>query len=231
MTPTQDPSPATQPAIDPAFEPEAVRLVADVETLRAISDPTRVRLLETMVSRTDRPWSVRELAAALGLPQTRLYHHMELLIARDLVRAVEQRVVSGIIETRYRVAARSFQLDRRLFAGDGSDGDQTRQALHDTLLAIFDSARDEVEAAIRIGAADAPAPVNPAATSAGMPPHRRLLLSRGLARLSPDRAAELRRRLEALETEFEHDDAPHGEPYGLLLAVYPLPPTPEPNDA
>jgi DNA-binding transcriptional ArsR family regulator len=231
LTPTQDPAPAPEHQIDPAFEPEAVRLVGDVETLRAISDPTRVRLLETMVTRTDRPWSVKELAAALGLPQTRLYHHMELLIARDLVRAVEQRVVSGIIETRYRVAARSFQLDRRLFAGDGDGGDQTRQALHDTLLAIFDSARDEVEAAIRVGAADAPAPVDPADATAGVPPLRRLLLSRGLARLSPDRAAELRSRLEVLETEFEHDDAADGQPYGVLIAVYPLPPTPEPTDA
>lgn len=222
MTPSQDTPPAPPPEIDPAFEPEAVRQVRDVETLRAMSDPTRIRLLETMVTRMDPPWSVKELAAALGLPQTRLYHHVDLLLGRDLIRAVEQRVVSGIIETRYRVAARSFQLDRRLFAGDGDSGDETRQALHDTLLAIFDSARDEVEIAIRLGAADA---------GADAPPHRRLMLSRGLARLSPDRAADLRQRLEALETEFEHDDAADGEPYGLLLAVYPLPISPEPNDA
>ena len=181
-----------------------------METLRAISDPTRMRLLETMVTRTDQPWSVKELAAALGLPQTRLYHHIDLLAGHDLIRAVEQRVVSGIIETRYRVVARSFQLDRRLFASDAGVADETRQALHDTLLAVFDSARDEVEAAIRIGAADA---------TGELPPHRRLLMSRGIARLSPDRAAELRSRLEALETEFEHDDALDGEPYGLLVAV------------
>ena len=221
MTPPPDPRPAPQPELAPAFEPAAIRLVGDVETLRAISDPTRMRLLETMVTRTDQPWSVKELAAALGLPQTRLYHHIDLLAGHDLIRAVEQRVVSGIIETRYRVVARSFQLDRRLFASDAGVADETRQALHDTLLAVFDSARDEVEAAIRIGAADA---------TGELPPHRRLLMSRGIARLSPERAAELRSRLEALETEFEHDDAPDGEPYGLLVAVYPLPPITEPDD-
>ncbi len=97
-----------------------------------------------------------------------------------------------------------------------------RQALHDTLLAVFDSARDEVEAAIRIGAAD---------PAAEQHPHRRLFMTRSLARLSPDRAAQLRSRLEALEAEFEHDDAPGGEPYGVLLAVYPLPITTEPHDA
>jgi DNA-binding transcriptional ArsR family regulator len=221
LTPPHDPRPDTLPEIDPAFETEAVRRVGDVETLRAISDPTRMRLLETMVTRTDQPWSVKELAAALGLPQTRLYHHIDLLLGRDLIRAVEQRVVSGIIETRYRVVARSFQLDRRLFAGDAGDADETRQALHDTLLAVFDSARDEVEAAIRVGAAD---------TAGELPPHRRLLMSRGLTRLSPERAADLRSRLEALEAEFENDDAPDGEPYGVLIAIYPLPPTTEHDD-
>jgi len=225
LTPPQDPRPATEPRVDPAFETEAVRKVSDVETLRAISDPTRMRLLEKMVTRTDRPWTVKELAASLGLPQTRLYHHIDLLVGRDLIRAVEQHVVSGIIETRYRVVARSFQLDRRLFAAAAADpdaADDTRRVLHDTLLTIFDSARDEVEEAIRTGAA---------VPAADLPPHRRLLVSRGIARLSPDRAADLRSRLEALETEFEHDDAPDGEPYGLFVAVYPLPPPTEPSDA
>ena len=94
-----------------------------------------------------RPWSVKELATALGVPQTRLYHHVEQLLAHDFIRPVERRVVSGIIETRYRVTALSFQLDRRMFEGD----DAPREILHDTLVAVFDTARDEVEAAIATG--------------------------------------------------------------------------------
>ena len=73
------------------------------------------------------------------------------LVEHDLVRPVERRVVSGIIETRYRVVARSFQLDRRLFAA-GSE--ETRAVLHETLVAVFDTARDEIELAIRLGAID-----------------------------------------------------------------------------
>ena len=53
---------------DPDFRPQDVRLIGDVESLRAISDPTRIRILETMVQRQDPPWSVKELAAALGGP-------------------------------------------------------------------------------------------------------------------------------------------------------------------
>lgn len=201
--------------IDPDFMPAPVLAVGDAETLKAISDPTRMRLLEVMVTRQDPAWSVKKLAAALGVPQTRLYHHIDLLAERGLLRAVEQRVVSGIIETRYRVAARSFQLDRRLFAGNS---DAAADMLHDVLDAVFSRAREEVEQAVLADVAD---------LSADAPPHRQLMLSRGIARLSAARAEELRQRLMALEAEFEEEAGDDAAPYGLVLAVYPMAPLSE----
>jgi DNA-binding transcriptional ArsR family regulator len=205
------------------FEPEDVRYIRDVETLRAISDPTRMRILEAMVQRRSPAWSVKELAAALEMPQTRLYHHVDLLLSHDLIRPVERRVVSGIIETRYNVAARSFQLDRALFAGDSEEG---LAVLHETLAAVFDTARAEVELAIRLGV------ISPGAET---PAERGLMLTRGLARLTPARALELRQRLQALSEEFGGDpeDSKAGDgslAYGIVLAVYPMPPAQEPSD-
>lgn len=200
-----------QGPLDPAFQPEDVRLIGDVESLRAISDPTRLRILETMVQRQDPAWSVKELAAEMGVPQTRLYHHVEQLLERDLIRPVERRIVSGIIETRYRVVARSFQLDRGLLAGDS---EAQRQVLHDTLVTVFDTARNEIEEAIRTGVID---------TAAEAPEERRVVLSRGLARLTPARAAELRRRIKSIEDEFGEDVDPDGAAYGVVFAVYPMP--------
>lgn len=198
--------------LQPDFAPEAVREIADVETLRAISDPLRLRILETMVGGDDRrAWSVKDLAAALQVAQTRLYHHVDLLVAHGLVRPVERRVVSGIIETRYRVAARSFQLDRRLFAGSPGT---SLEVVHDTLVSIFDTSRDEIERALRSGAVD---------VSGAAPPERRVLVSRGVARLSPARVEELRRRLTELIGELEADDGDGADAFGLLLAFYPLP--------
>ncbi len=217
-TPDRPPAGASDVEHDADFRPEPVLMIGDVETLRAISDPTRLRMLETMVQRQDPAWTVKELAAALGVPQTRLYHHVELLTGHALIRPVERRVVSGIIETRYRVAALTFQLDRRLLAGEGEAG---LVVLHDTLVAVFDSARSELEAALRIGLID---------LSEDAPDDRRILLSRGLARLSSPRAAELRRRLRELTEEFADDDDPDGIPFGIVLAVYPMPPTTEPSD-
>jgi DNA-binding transcriptional ArsR family regulator len=200
-----------QTPLDPAFQPEDVRLIGDVESLRAISDPTRLRILETMVQRQDPAWSVKELAAEIGVPQTRLYHHVEQLLERDLIRPVERRIVSGIIETRYRVVARSFQLDRGFLA---SDSETQRQVLHDTLVTVFDTARNEIEAAIRSGVVD---------LAEDAPAERRVVLSRGLARLSPARAAEFRERLKAIEDEFGEDTDPEGVAYGVVFAVYPMP--------
>jgi DNA-binding transcriptional ArsR family regulator len=215
----------TEPVLFPDFEPEDVRYIGDVETLRAISDATRMRILETMVQRRSPAWSVKELAAALEMPQTRLYHHVELLLERDLIRPTERRVVSGIIETRYSVAALSFQLDRSLFATDQAAG---LEVLHETLLAVFDTARAEVELSFRLGTIKADGPSE----------EHTLLLTRGLTRLTTDRADELRSGLPALLEEFDDtaSEDPGARAFGIVLAHYPMPPaggdagTKEPSD-
>ncbi|HEX5828736.1 MAG TPA: helix-turn-helix domain-containing protein [Candidatus Limnocylindrales bacterium] len=223
MSPVANDRPAEDPELDPDFEPEDTRFIRDVETLRALSDATRMRMLETMVQRRRPAWSVKELATALGMPQTRLYHHVELLLERDLIRATERRVVSGIIETRYTVTARSFQLDRALFAADSATG---LEVLHETLAAVFDTARAEVELAVRLGAID---------VTADAPVERRLMVQRGLVKLPPARATELRERLVVLLEEYGgEEEAPDAVAYGLVMAIYPMPPsgtdTQEPTD-
>ena len=205
--------------------PDRERLVADVETLKALSDPLRLRILETMVSRSDATWSVKELATALDVPQTRLYHHVELLLERDLIRLASQRVVSGIIESRYRVAALSFRLDRRFLSGDPELHDAGRELLH----SVFDSARDEVAAALHAWLSAHPEE-DPQGEAADDAPDRPLL-TRGLAMLSPERATEFRRRLVELMAEYDTDaTSTEAVPFGFLFALYPTPSAPEPGD-
>ena len=220
------PPPGDDDLVDLPPEPE--RVISDVETLKALSDPLRLRIVERMVTRIDEPWTVKELAAALGVPQTRLYHHVDLLLERELIRPVERRVVSGIIETRYRIAQLNLRLDRRLFAADSTE---SAAILHDVLSTMFDRTRDEIEAAIRAGLID---------TGEAADPQRKMMLSKGLIRLSPARAVELRSRLLASVEEFErHDeehpieDDPQGVPvvFGTLLALYPFAPEGDPDAA
>jgi DNA-binding transcriptional ArsR family regulator len=204
----QDPVEAGVAAAADAEVPEPERIVSDADTLRAISDPTRLRILETMVTRPGEPWSVKELAAALSVPQTRLYHHIELLAERELIRAAGQRLVSGIVETRYRVAALSLRLDPRLLASE--DEAATTEAL---MANVMDAARGELLAVLRS------LPTDPDQMDAAERP----LVSRGLARLTPERAVELRARLVALMDEFTDPEAPDQRPYGFFVAFYPAP--------
>ena len=207
--------------------PDRERVVSDVETLKALSDPLRLRILETMVSRSDATWSVKELAAAIDVPQTRLYHHIELLLERDLIRLASQRLVSGIIESRYRVAAVSFRLDRRFLSGDPSLHELGRELLH----TVFDSARDEVATALHAWLAAHPDADPTLQPDDGAEEPDRPLLTRGLALLPPARAAEFRRRLVALMGEYDTaGGAPDAVPFGFLFALYPAPPARAPSD-
>jgi DNA-binding transcriptional ArsR family regulator len=213
-----DPAGASPPEASPpeasppeASPPEAERMISDVETLKALSDPLRLKILETMGTRATDAWSAKELAATIGVPQTRLYHHLDVLLERDLIRVVGQRVVSGIIETRYRVAALSMRLDPKLLAGDG----EAREGAGAVLSTVLDSARAELTIALRDAAS------RPGGTEAPDRP----LVRRGMAMFTPARAAELRTRLDALIAEYDTDASdPAAESYGLLLALYRIPP-------
>jgi DNA-binding transcriptional ArsR family regulator len=203
---------------EPTERPERERTISDVETLKALSDHLRLRILERMVTRVDEPWTVKELAAALGVSPTRLYHHIDLLLERDLIRPAAQRVVSGIIETSYRVAALSLRLDKKLLAAGRSEAVSGTSKLLST---VFEAARRDLEKALRSAAA---APDHDSIPDRPIATHR-------LAKLTREQAGEFRARLESLLAELDTDlDARHGgpepegaEPYGLVIAMYHMP--------
>lgn len=195
----------------PATVPDE-RVVSDVETLRALSDPLRLRILEVMTAGFDETFTVKRLAATIGTSPTKLYHHVSLLVDRELVLVAGQRVVSGIIETSYRAGQRSLRLDRSLLAADAP-------VMHETLTAIFDGARDDIERSLRAGVAT---------TAEDADPAMKLLLARGLARMTPEQAVAARERLLALFEEIggqptDATDAPDARPaYGLVISLYPM---------
>jgi hypothetical protein len=114
-------------------------------------------------------------------------------------------VVSGIIETRYRVAALSLRLDPKLVGAGGA----AASAAHDVLATIFDEVQADVERAL----ANPPRDDDPTLAKP--------FVTRGLARLSPARGAELRRRLQALLEEYDEPSAgPDTETIRFLIAMY-----------
>src|SRR5688572_24810596 len=104
-----------QPQIN--FVPAESYLVTDLETLKVLADPLRLRIRELM----GKPTTVKQVAAKLDLPATKLYYHINLLEKHGLIVLVDTRVVSGIIEKHYQVSAQNVRVAKHLLSGgDGN---------------------------------------------------------------------------------------------------------------
>ncbi len=193
--------------------PLPVRAVDDVETLKALSDPTRVAILRVLMegSPTRPPvLSVKELAERLGEPQTKLYRHVKQLEARGLIRVAETRIVSGIVEQRYQTAQLSLDFDPG-FLGRHIATDDTTGAF----AATVDDFRAEFLDAIRAGRVGFDWQLPPEES------HRKLILARGQATVSPAKAAEFRDRLATLMHDMVADqDEEDGVPIHFLAIFY-----------
>lgn len=205
--------------VHPGFHPAPEHEIADLETVRVIADPLRFRIIQAMGARPSDPWTAKEIARALGEPLTKLYYHLGLLEQHGLIAVSGTRIVSGIVEKRYQLAAERLSIARGLLApADSEAGD----ALEAILATVFDTARNDIRAAVKAGIARA--------SSAGEPEDGRepVFLSHALERMSPARAAEFRERLRALADELGHAtsegeaaDADVARSYGFVAALYP----------
>lgn len=158
-------------------DPAEVRVVADAAAFKAMADPLRLRMLEVLGVDPHRLWTVKELAAELGQPVTKLYHHMKLLESAQLVIDAETRLVSGIVEHRYRCAQRSLRVDERLF-GQPAMRDEARRGV----ISIVDQGRADLVRYL----------------DGAHPDLDSITVGRALARLSADEYAEVQRRLDQI---------------------------------
>ncbi|MFI6825989.1 ArsR/SmtB family transcription factor [Kribbella sp. NPDC050241] len=197
--------------MQPPADVSPVRVITDLETMRTLSDPTRIAILRVLMSggRSAPVMSAKEIAAALGEPQTKLYRHLKQLEAAGLIQVAETRLVSGIQEQRYRTAQLTFTL-----SGDLVTDPSASTEFADTLSSVFSEFHTQLTGNLSAGRV-------PIGTEAETP--LGLLIGRGMvARVSPVRAADFRRRLLALQNEFDTlaDDDPSGIPVHLLIGWY-----------
>jgi DNA-binding transcriptional ArsR family regulator len=196
-------------------EPVAVRTVDDAATLKAMSDPLRLAILRVFMADANRVLSVKELAAELGEAQTRLYRHVNHLEERGLLLVAETRVVSGIIEQRYRAGQRSLMLDRDLLATSAS-----RDDVATTLTAAFDHTRDHLTGEFHAGRVRFHGDRAEAAT------HPEPLLAQVNARLGPAAYQRLRDQIrEVVRTIDEAEEDPAGVEVNLFAVLYASEPT------
>ncbi len=92
---------------------EAIFMVSDLETLRVLTDPLRLQILEVL---DPRPQTVNQVAEKLGHSGSRLYYHFNLLEKHGLIQVVETRMVSNMVEKLYWLTAEDIEIDKSLLA-------------------------------------------------------------------------------------------------------------------
>jgi DNA-binding transcriptional ArsR family regulator len=195
-------------------EPIGVRDVADAETLKALADPLRLSILAALMrgaSVRPRVMSVKELAAELSEPQTKLYRHVKLLEAAGLIRVAASRLVSGILEQRYQASQADLRFGPDLMRDEATADESTA-----LVIALFDQYRDRFLAEIR---------ADHARGDAGYPPgesYRKRVMSLAEIRVPAARAAAIRDRLQAIIEELDQpgDEPEDGVPVSVLIGFY-----------
>jgi len=178
------------------------------QDLKLLAEPTREFIFNALVGQAR---TATELAQQMDCPTTRLYHHLRLLEKHRLIVVVAERLVSGIVERRYRAVARRLRLDRTAFGAGAGD-----ERLQTILSYVFDQARTDIGRSHAAGLIDLtlkpPAPKAPDGLSA------RTETERGGSRSSDRATACLVCEYEGLSEQTLPDN---GEFVGLMLAAYP----------
>lgn len=193
------------------FTPAAAFTVDDLETLKILADPLRLRIIELLA----KPRTVKQIAADLDIPPTKLYYHVNQLEQKNLIVTVDTRIVSGIIEKRYQVAAKSFHIKKGLLS-PGADG--TDDGLSITLNTLFENAKSEIHESVQAGVID----LLSADDDDECEP---LAMFQGRLRLYKEQLSAFQARLNALVKEFQElshtPENSSGQTYKMLYVLYP----------
>jgi DNA-binding transcriptional ArsR family regulator len=97
--------------MDVRYERDAQFMVSDLDTLRVLTDPLRLQILEVL---DQRPQTVNQVADKLGHSGSRLYYHINMLEKHGLIKVVETRMVNNMVEKLYWLTAKDIEIDKSL---------------------------------------------------------------------------------------------------------------------
>ena len=126
------------------FQPADEFVIEDLETLKVLTDPLRIQIIEHMAA----PRTVKQVAKELAVAPTKLYYHINMMEERGLIKVTSTRVVSGIIEKQYQIAALRFRLSKDLVSVAGSNSEDTLNAMLDS---IFDVTKSDIKLSEKAG--------------------------------------------------------------------------------
>jgi DNA-binding transcriptional ArsR family regulator len=186
--------------------PVDLMTLTDLQQVRVLADPLRVRILEALG--TER--TTRQVAAEIGENPTKLYHHVDALERVGLIRLTRTRRKRGTLERYYRVVALCFRTDSRLFPRLGGT-EPVIDVVSNLLGRVGDELRDL--AAGCGGAGDLEKQAILSFVEVRAPEAEILALRRKLERLLKD----------LLKLAGAEGGGREGPRYRLLLGYYPIP--------
>jgi DNA-binding transcriptional ArsR family regulator len=210
--------------IEKNFQPEEVAVLTDLEALKVISDPLRNQIMETL---TPEPLTVGQIAGLLGLDNSKLYYHINLLEKHGFIRVVDTSQRGNLIEKHYWITAQNYHIDENMF-NFNVDTVEGTEAISTLLLANVDATREDLARSLKArhhqivgGAPQQPRPV---------------VDYREVINISDQRALEFQARLKTLLEEFEEtesdEDSGERQSWALGVFMYPrfyYPPSEEDN--
>lgn len=184
-------------------------VIDNLETLKVLSDPLRMQIIELMSYQAR---TVKQLAEELGTTPHKLYYHVKLLEDHGFIRVVETRLVSGIVEKHYQITAKDIVVAEGLLSVRKPEG---KSDIEDLISSILDGTKADFIRSLRIR------------TEADVPMGERYSSNaiREMANLTREQAHEIRKKLEELLKQFEsyNDETEEGEGqrYALTTLFYP----------
>lgn len=184
--------------------------ISDLETLRAIADPLRMQIVELLEGQK---LTVKQVAEKLGLAPSKLYYHFGALEKLGLIEVAETRMVSNMLEKKFKAAAEALEVDPSLFKFS-KEGDN--EPINILISSTIDATREDLIRSMQArqfqlehGAEETP---------------RRIIVNRVVSSASEKRIEEFQERLIKLIQEFEAEDKTSkstDQPYALTVAFYP----------
>ena len=184
-----------------SFEQADVFWIDDADTFELLADPTKLEILEL----TAVPRSVSEIAEEMGVPRTRLYHHVGVLEEAGVIAVADTRQSGAMTEKLYLAAAKSYQPSEeyRETSPPRDFADAVMASLFSTTRADFVRAAEEGLISLRDPDGE-----------------RHVTLGRRLTKLTPERLAQFIDELEALLDSYGTPDD-DGIAIGVLHVVHP----------
>jgi len=184
----------------------SVMEVNDLATMKVLTDPTRLAILESIQPTA----SVTEIAERLDVPRTRLYHHIKLLVEHGIIRVSDTRKKGALSEKVYEATADSFVPGPDLL--ESEDAGERAEAI---VTGILDATREDLKRSIvKYGfQPDADEP-------------KQIALNRSLAQLTPPEAEQLVKDMTEVWDRYNKlrevgDDSEDSRLYALTWLLYP----------